>query len=78
MEALTASPAKVPLSGRTRALVDYAIKLTREPGRMVEEDLASLHGAGLSDPAIHDAAAIAAYFNFVNRIAEGLGVALEP
>ena len=39
--------------------------------------MAPLKGAGFSDPAIHDAAAITAYFNFVNRLASGLGVDLE-
>jgi len=37
-----------------------------------------LRAAGLPDSAVHDAAAIAAYFNFVNRVALGLGVELEP
>ena len=78
MEALAVSPEGAPLPDRTRVLVTYALKLTREPARMSEGDLAPLRAAGLSDPAIHDAAAIVAYFNFVNRLAEGLGVALEP
>ena len=60
-----------------RALVAYAVKLTREPARMAEGDLAQLRAAGLSDRGIHDAATIVAYFNFVNRLAEGLGVARE-
>ncbi len=45
---------------------------------MAEADLALLRAAGLSDRGIHDTAAIIGYFNFVNRLAEGLGVALEP
>ena len=77
MEALTTSPEAGRLPDRTRALVAYAHKLTREPARMSEGDLAPLRAAGLSDRAIHDAASIVAYFNFVNRLAEGLGVALE-
>ncbi len=77
MDALTASPEEAPLPDRTRVLVTYALKLTREPARMSEADLAPLRTAGLSDRGIHDAAAIVGYFNFVNRLAEGLGVALE-
>lgn len=57
--------------------MDYALKLTRTPADVVQEDVASLREAGLSDRAIHDAAAVTAYFNFVNRIALGLGVELE-
>jgi alkylhydroperoxidase family enzyme len=44
---------------------------------MTEDDIAQLRNAGLNDAAIHDAAAIVGYFNFVNRIASGLGVDLE-
>lgn len=77
VDALTASPAEAPLADRTRALVGYALKLTREPARMSEADLAPLRAAGLSDRGIHNAAAIVGYFNFVNRLAEGLGVVLE-
>jgi alkylhydroperoxidase family enzyme len=43
----------------------------------VAEDLQSLRAHGFADRAIHDACAIAAYFAFVNRIANGLGVDLE-
>ncbi len=68
----------MPLPPRERALVDYALKLTRAPGEMSAADVEALHRSGLSDAAIHDAAAVTAYFNFVNRIALGLGVELEP
>lgn len=44
---------------------------------MTTADLQPLREAGLSDRGIHDLAAVVAYFNFVNRIAAGLGVALE-
>ena len=74
---LDPSPDDAPLPGRTRALVTYALKLTRAPARVTAADLAPLRAAGLSDRGIHDAAAVAAYYNFVNRLAEGLGVALE-
>ena len=70
-------PSAAPLGGRGRALVDYALKLTLTPHSITEDDIAPLRGAGLGDAAIHDAAAVAAYFNFVNRIASGLGVELE-
>ena len=44
---------------------------------MTLADVDDLRIEGLSDAAIHDAAAIVAYFNFVNRLALGLGVELE-
>ena len=60
-----------------RAMLDYAVKLTRTPGDMVPEDVAVLREHGFDDRGIHDLCAIAAYFAFVNRIADGLGVELE-
>lgn len=60
-----------------RAMLDYAVKLTRAPWEVGEADVDALRAAGFSDRAIHDICAIAAYFAFVNRIADGLGVDLE-
>ncbi len=60
-----------------RAILDYAVKLTRSPGDITQEDIAPLRACGLDDVAIHDLVSVTAYFAFVNRIADGLGVALE-
>ncbi|MCI0389378.1 MAG: peroxidase [Acidobacteria bacterium] len=76
--ALESDPDAAPVTPRERALVDYALKLTRQPHAVTRDDVARLRAAGLSDAAIHDAAVIAGYFNFVNRVALGLGVELEP
>jgi len=62
------------LSPRERALADYALKITRVPGEVEAQDLSPLRAAGLSDLDILDAAAIAAYFNFSNRINSAIGV----
>ncbi len=77
LDALRKDPDTAPLEERQRALVDYALKLTRDPAGMTAADVARLRTAGLDDTAVHDAAAITAYFNFVNRTAQGLGVELE-
>ena len=45
--------------------------------RVAAADVEALRAAGFDDRAIHDICAIAAYFAFVNRLAEGLGVELE-
>ena len=65
------------LTPADRALLDYAMKLTRAPESMVAADVAALRAAGFDERAIHDACAVTAYFAFVNRIADGLGVELE-
>jgi len=59
-------------------LLEYAEKLTRTPGEVGEEDVERLRGLGWTDVAIHDAAQVIAYFNYINRLADGLGVDPEP
>jgi alkylhydroperoxidase family enzyme len=58
-------------------MLDYAVKLTHTPGDLIEADVESLRTHGFDDRAIHDICAVAAYYAFVNRIADGLGVELE-
>lgn len=65
------------LSGPDRALCDYAIKLTLAPGQMVRDDVERLRLAGYSDEQITVAAQVIGYFNYITRIAQGLGVEHE-
>lgn len=58
-------------------MLDYAVKLTQVPHTITRADIAALRAATFDDHAIHDICAITAYFAFVNRIADGLGVELE-
>ena len=62
------------LEPRLGHIVQYAEKLTTAPGAMTESDLDELRTIGLGDKDILDITLITAYFNFVNRIAQGLGV----
>ncbi len=62
------------LEPRLSNIVRHAEKLTSAPGAMTKSDLFELRDAGLSDRDILDLTLITAYFNFVNRIALGLGV----
>lgn len=75
--ALCADWRAAPISERLRAILDYAEKLTRTPAGMRGQDVGALREAGLDDRAILDVAEVTAYFNFVNRLADGLGVELE-
>ena len=65
------------LTLRQRAMLDYADKLTREPWAMIESDLTPLREAGLDDRCILDLNQAVAYFAYVNRVADGLGVAVD-
>ena len=68
---------KADINAADLAMLDYAVKLTRTPGDMNEADVSSLRAQGFDDRGIHDICAITAYYAFVNRIADGLGVELE-
>ncbi len=65
------------LPSRMRALCSYAVKLTIAPAHMAQTDIEALRAAGFDDRGIVDANQVTAYFNYVNRIADGLGVVLE-
>jgi len=66
-----------PLAQPDRVMLDYAVKLTRTPAAVTGDDIVALRSAGFDDRAIHDICAITAYYAFVNRLADGLGVELE-
>lgn len=59
-------------------MLEYADKLTRTPWEMQPEDVEALRQAGFSDADILDINQVTGYFAFVNRLADGLGVELEP
>ena len=62
------------LSDRQRALCDFAVKLTLAPADMTAADIERLRRQGLDDPQITIATQVIGYFNYINRIADGLGV----
>jgi uncharacterized peroxidase-related enzyme len=75
---LQTSPRSAPgLSPKEAALLDYAEALTLSPAAIRTTHIDVLRSEGFDDRAIHDACAIVAYFAFVNRIADGLGVDIE-
>lgn len=65
------------LSGARVAMLNYAVKLTLQPGEMTSADVDSLRSAGFRDRDVLDICEVVAYYAYVNRIADGLGVALE-
>ena len=64
------------LSPRDAALCAFADELSRQPASIGPAGVERLRQAGFEDRAIHDAAQVISYFNYINRIADGLGV--EP
>lgn len=63
-----------PVPERLRPVLRYAAKLTRTPSRMTPEDAQAVLDAGWDEQALHDAVAVCALFNFMNRFVDGLGV----
>ena len=61
-----------------RALCDFAVKLTLTPASVSRADVDGLRAHGWDDPAIHDAIQVIAYFNYINRVAEAVGIEDEP
>ena len=62
------------LPAEDRALCDFAVKLTLTPGAMAESDVIAMRTRGFSDIQITIATQVIAYFNYINRIADGLNV----
>lgn len=62
-----------------KAILNYAAKLTKEPAAITETDVTELRTSHpeLSDHMLHDIVQVVSYFNYVNRLADGLGIELE-
>ncbi len=63
---------------RQRVLAGFAVKVTRRPASVRPCDLAALRKHGLSDRDILDAVQVISYFNYINRVADALGIDPEP
>jgi uncharacterized peroxidase-related enzyme len=61
-----------------RALCDFAVSLTHQPAAVDESRVEALRAQGWSDAAIHDAIQVIAYFNYINRVADAVGIEGEP
>ncbi len=77
LSALTRDRPQDAFSGKELALLRYARKLTLEPAAMEEQDVAQLREAGATDGEILEANQVVAYFNYANRVLNGLGVTTE-
>jgi uncharacterized peroxidase-related enzyme len=67
-----------PVRADERVMLGYVDKLTRAPATIAREDLDELRSAGFDDTAILQINLIASFFNYVNRVADGLGVGRGP
>ena len=74
VEALEKDYRTAPISEPERVMVDYVVKLTKDATKVGKEDHAKLRKAGFDDKAILQITLIASWFNYINRVADALGV----
>jgi uncharacterized peroxidase-related enzyme len=61
-----------------RALCDFAVQVTRDSASIEQGDVDRLRQHGWDDGSIHDAIQVISYFNYINRVADAVGVEDEP
>jgi len=77
VEALRRDWRTANLDERDRAMLAYVEKLTKNPVSIWRDDMETLRAVGFEDTAILQITLIAAWFNYVNRVADALGVGRE-
>ncbi|HEV8718780.1 MAG TPA: peroxidase [Candidatus Binatia bacterium] len=76
-EALKRDWRTAPLDEKDRAMLGYVEKLTINPVSVWRDDMDTLQAVGFDDTAILQITLIASFFNYINRVADGLGVGRE-
>ena len=74
MRALQEDYRSAPVSEQDRVMLDYVAQLTRDATRITPRDHARLRAAGFDDRGILQITLIASWFNYINRVADALGV----
>ena len=65
---------KAPISEQERVMIDYVVKLTKDATQCFPDDHQRLRAAGFDDRGILQITLIASWFNYINRVADALGV----
>jgi uncharacterized peroxidase-related enzyme len=66
-----------PISEQEKVMLDYVVQITRDATRISPADHERLRGAGFDDKGILQITLIASWFNYINRVADALGVGRE-
>ena len=74
IEALRADYRTAPITEQERVMLDYVVKLTKDATKCSPADHEALRGVGFDDRGILQITLIAAWFNYINRVADALGV----
>jgi uncharacterized peroxidase-related enzyme len=74
VQALRENYTRAPITDQERVMIDYVVKLTKDATKVSPLDHQRLRGAGFDDRAILQITLIASWFNYINRVADSLGV----
>jgi uncharacterized peroxidase-related enzyme len=74
VDALVDDYASAPVSEQEYAMLDYVVKLTKDATQITQKDHEQLRDSGFDDKAILQVTLIASWFNYINRVADALGV----
>jgi len=77
VDALEKDYTAAPITPQERVMLDYVVKITRDATKVWKDDHERLRAAGFDDKAILQITLIAAWFNYINRVADALGVGRE-
>jgi uncharacterized peroxidase-related enzyme len=77
IDALKSDYTKAPITEQERVMLDYVVKLTKDATNVQRQDHERLRKAGYDDKAILQITLIASWFNYINRVADSLGVGRE-
>lgn len=77
VSALEADYKSAPISEQERIMLDYVVQITRDATRVSPQDHERLRASGFDDRAILQITLIASWFNYINRVADALGVGRE-
>jgi uncharacterized peroxidase-related enzyme len=74
VEALEKDYKTAPISAQDRIMLDHVVKLTKDATKVSKQDIEGLRAAGFDDRGILQITLIASWFNYINRVADSLGV----
>ena len=74
IEALQKDYTTAPITPQERVMVDYVVKLTKDATKVWKDDMERLRSVGFDDRGIVQITLIASWFNYINRVADSLGV----
>jgi uncharacterized peroxidase-related enzyme len=77
VEALETDYTIAPITPQERVMVDYVVKLSKDATKIWKDDIEGLRAVGFDDRGILQITLIASWFNYINRVADALGVGRE-